>query len=356
MAEFSNPTGNSDVDYHSQSSRASTEEDESMDQDLRIIVVGNQCHNNTSLREALQSKFTGSAVLYSDTGFEYMNNTDDDTVFVLENFDGDIFQQLRRARCRILGPPVIIRCAQDGERLPSNQRPLYCTAMHQLILCFTGFKVKEDLSRLADLIHHMGGSIRKDFSFRITHLVANCTSGEKFRTAVSMGTPIMHMEWVFKTWEQCNDIEVSAIDEKFMSHKLSPFYFSTLSFLGFSRDEQRHMEEVTFKNGGTCAEAGAPTCTHLVVAEHSVKTIGFETHPKLLIVKSEWFWASIQMDVCADESLYTFTPVAEDVVMVATKVIATPCSVAVSKSRKTKAVEGKSGTACLRGRSQYPDV
>ena len=40
-------------------------------------------------------------------------------------------------------------------------------------------------SRLADLIHHMGGSIRKDFSFRITHLVANCTSGEKFRVRPS---------------------------------------------------------------------------------------------------------------------------------------------------------------------------
>ena len=36
-------------------------------------------------------------------------------------------------------------------------------------------------SRLADLVHHMGGSIRKDFSSRVTHLVANCTGGEKYR-------------------------------------------------------------------------------------------------------------------------------------------------------------------------------
>lgn len=360
MAEFSNPTGNSDMDYHSQSSRASTEEDESMEQDLRIIVVGNQCHNNTCLQNALQCHFSSAVVLYSDTGFEYMTDTDDDTVFVVENFDGDIFQQLRRGRCRILGPPVIIKCARDKERLPSNQRPLYCTTMNQLILCFTGFKVKEDLSRLADLIHHMGGSIRKDFSFRITHLVANCTSGDKFRTAVSMGTPIMHMNWVLKTWELCSDIDASATDEKFMCHKLSPFYFSTLSFLGFCRDEQRHMEEVTFKNGGTCAEAGAPTCTHLVVAEHSVKTILFETHPKLLIVKSEWFWASIQMDVCADESLYTFVPVVEEVVIGNPVSVGTPCSVAVSKSRKRKrlkenlaqlASEGEVNTPMFKRRS-----
>lgn len=29
----------------------------------------------------------------------------------------------------------------------------------------------------------MGGSIRKDFSARVTHLVANCTSGEKYRVS-----------------------------------------------------------------------------------------------------------------------------------------------------------------------------
>ena len=34
-----------------------------------------------------------------------------------------------------------------------------------------------------------------------------------------------------------------------MQHRMSPFYLATLSFLGFSRDEQRHMEEITCQNG-----------------------------------------------------------------------------------------------------------
>ena len=42
-----------------------------------------------------------------------------------------------------------------------------------------------------------------------------------------------------------------------------------------------------FFAGGTYAEPGAPTCTHLVVDEHSVKTIPFEVHSKLHIVKSD---------------------------------------------------------------------
>ena len=35
-----------------------------------------------------------------------------------------------------------------------------------------------------ELVHHMGGSIRKDFSTRVTHLVANYTGGEKYRVGV----------------------------------------------------------------------------------------------------------------------------------------------------------------------------
>lgn len=35
--------------------------------------------------------------------------------------------------------------------------------------------------RLVTLVHHMGGVIRKDFNSKVTHLVANCTQGEKFR-------------------------------------------------------------------------------------------------------------------------------------------------------------------------------
>ena len=34
-----------------------------------------------------------------------------------------------------------------------------------------------------------------------------------------------------------------------MHYKLSPFYFSVVSFYGFPKDEQRHMEEVTVANG-----------------------------------------------------------------------------------------------------------
>jgi len=44
-----------------------------------------------------------------------MIDNDHETVFVVDNFDGSIFQQLQRAGCRIVSPAVIMRCAMYGE-------------------------------------------------------------------------------------------------------------------------------------------------------------------------------------------------------------------------------------------------
>ncbi|ELU14128.1 hypothetical protein CAPTEDRAFT_176435 [Capitella teleta] len=281
-------------------------------------------------------------IIYSDTGSEFINEASPDTIFVLDNFEGSVFRILHKARCRILGPPAVIHCVQANEPLPLNSRPLFCQHMDQLVICFTGFKAKEDLSRLADLVHHMGGSLRKDFSCRVTHLVANCTSGEKYRVAVSMGAPVMTEEWVFKVWDHRDQPEIKATDEHLvgdvMLHKLSPFSFSVLSFQGFSREEARHMEEVTIENGGSCVEVGAPSCTHLVVDEHAISSraqLPSDLHPRLHIVKAEWFWASIQMDACADETMYTMDFVVETPTQnAATK--STPKTLSGSKSRKRK--------------------
>lgn len=34
---------------------------------------------------------------------------------------------------------------------------------------------------LVNLVHHMGGAIRKDFSTKVTHLIAYSTHGEKYK-------------------------------------------------------------------------------------------------------------------------------------------------------------------------------
>lgn len=39
--------------------------------------------------------------------------------------------------------------------------------------------------------------------------------------------------------------------------------------------------------GGTCVEPGAPTCTHLVIDDRTTRTVPFELHGRVHVVKSE---------------------------------------------------------------------
>ncbi|NWS68935.1 ECT2 protein, partial [Crotophaga sulcirostris] len=230
-----------------------------------------------------------------------------ETIFVISDFQDSIFNNLCKADCRVIGPPVVLHCAQKGEPLPFSCRPLYCASMLNLVLCFTGFRKKEELVKLVTLVHHMGGVIRRDFSSKVTHLVANSTHGDKFRIAVSLGTPILKAEWIYKAWEKRNEIDFCAADDDFRNQfKVLPFQDCMLSFLGFSDDEKANMEEMTEMQGGHYLPVGDERCTHLVVEESTVKDLPFEPLKKLYVVKQEWFWGSIQMDARAGESMYLF--------------------------------------------------
>ncbi|KAM8953619.1 protein ECT2 isoform 2-T2 [Pelodytes ibericus] len=230
-----------------------------------------------------------------------------ENVYVVSDFQQPSFQYLYKADCRVLGPPIILYCAQKGEPLPFTSRPLYCASMLNLVLCFTGFRRKEELVKLVTLVHHMGGTIRKDFSSKVTHLIANSTHGDKFRVAVSLGTPIMRADWIFKAWEKRSELEFSATDEDFKNEfKVPPFQDCILSFIGFSEEERVGMEEMTEMQGGLFLPVGDAKCTHLVVEENSVKELPFEPPKKLYVVKQEWFWGSIQMDARAGETMYLF--------------------------------------------------
>jgi hypothetical protein len=144
--------------------------------------------------------------------------------------------------------------------------------------------------------------------------------------------------------------------------KLKALYSLRIAFYGFTPDETAHMREVTLENGGTPASSlNDPQCTHIVINDQEIKhmpflngtgTVGSEdstttttttitnintatvtptttktvamTQPshqsavyvdlntspfsntRALVVKAEWFWASIQICCRASECLYEF--------------------------------------------------
>ncbi|XP_067288153.1 protein ECT2 isoform X2 [Pseudorasbora parva] len=235
-------------------------------------------------------------------------NCEFETVFVLKDFQAPEYSFLYKNDSRILGPPAVMHCASKGEPLPFSSRPLYSMTMLNLSLCFTGFRRKDEVVTLVNLVHHMGGTIRKDFdSAKVSHLIAHSTHGEKYRLAVCMGTPILTPEWIRKAWEHRDDINFHAGNEEFRTEfKVPPFQDCVLSFLGFSEEEKTNMEERTQKHGGRVQAVGDERCTHMVVEENSIKELPFTPLKRLYVVKQEWFWGSIQMDARAGESMYSY--------------------------------------------------
>ncbi|XP_068449360.1 protein ECT2 isoform X3 [Clinocottus analis] len=273
--------------------------------ETRVVLVG-AAGRNGALVKALQDINTPCIITDNVQDFEDGENTDFETVFVLIDFDSPDYNYLYKRDNRIVGPPVVLHCAAKEEPLQFSCRPLYCTTMLNLSLCFTGFRNKEEVKNLVNLVHHMGGTIRKDFSTKVTHLIAYSTHGEKYRLAVCMGTPILTPSWIHKAWERRDEVYFSAEEEEFRTEfKVPPFQDCILSFLGFSDEEKANMQERTLKHGGHYLEAGDEKCTHMVVEENSVKELPFPPK-KLYVVKQEWFWGSIQMDARAGESMYSY--------------------------------------------------
>ncbi|XP_058517072.1 protein ECT2 isoform X3 [Ochotona princeps] len=202
---------------------------------------------------------------------EDLDSPEFENVFVVTDFQDSVFTDLHKTDCRIVGPPVMLNCAQKGEPLPYSCRPLYCTSMMNLVLCFTGFRKKEEL------------------------------------VAVSLGTPIMKTEWIYKAWDRRNEQGFcAAVDDFRNEFKVPPFQDCVLSFLGFSEEDKTNMEEMTEMQGGKYLPVGDERCTHLIVEENIVKELPFEPAKKLYVVKQEWFWGSIQMDARAGETMYLY--------------------------------------------------
>ncbi|XP_058648163.1 protein ECT2 isoform X7 [Onychostoma macrolepis] len=275
--------------------------------ETRVVLVG-EAGNIAELEKALQDIDAPYIKTDNVRDFGDGENCEFETVFVLKDFLAPEYSFLYKNDNRILGPPAVMHCASKGEPLPFSSRPLYSMTMLNLSLCFTGFRKKDEVVTLVNLVHHMGGTIRKEFdSTKVTHLIARSTHGEKYRLAVCMGTPILTPEWIHKAWEHRDDINFHAGNEEFRTEfKVPPFQDCMLSFLGFSEEDRTNMEERTQKHGGRFQAVGDERCTHLVVEENSIKELPFTPSKRLYVVKQEWFWGSIQMDARAGETMYSY--------------------------------------------------
>uniref|UniRef100_A0A0K8TS04 Putative guanine nucleotide exchange factor pebble n=1 Tax=Tabanus bromius TaxID=304241 RepID=A0A0K8TS04_TABBR len=270
---------------------------------LRICLVG-QVAEDTATVDAAQT--FGVPVITSETGMEIVPDLNWTTYFILNDFDGEAFDVIHKSKHRIMGPPALQQAVQMKDGLIHNNRPVYNFSMRGVITCFTGIRKKDELTRLVNLIHSMGGSIRKDMNSKVTHLICNASGGEKYQYAKTFRLAVVRSEWVYSAWEKRDVSGFQATNNEFTSkHKLKAFEGQRICFFGFSPEEHEHMVDVLKNNGGIPTDIEDPECSHVVVDEHTVPTKPEPKNNKTHIVKSDWFWYTIQNGF-ADEMDYLF--------------------------------------------------
>lgn len=325
----------------------------------KLVVVGDSCRSRPDVKNALDILCpTACDVYFSSNGYEYAAASESSVastgLFVCDDFSSAAYRALHSMGVFIIGPPMLTKAAQSKQVPRPTGRPQYCAIMAGVVVCLTGFKAKDELALLVDLVHHMGGAIRKEFSCKVTHLVANSRKGEKYRAAVSLGRPIMRADWIHLLWQRRDDLSASAVDSSMMTYRAPPLFGCVIALHGFNGSEQAHMQDLVLANGGCTCPPSAEDCTHLVVDENVVKVLPVLLCEKACIVKSEWFWASIQIEACADEELYAFElPDQENAVVRHQQPLVTPRPTLRSKKRKRAlrdnlaqlASEGQPGSA-----------
>lgn len=248
----------------------------------RICLVGSVVDDNDTVQAA---KRLNVPIVTSETGAEIATDTTWTTFFVMRNFEGPMFDAIRKTKHRIYGPPALQQVSTSKDSLVYVNRPIYNFAMKGVITCFTGIRKKDELTRLVNYIHAMGGSIRKDLNSKLTHLICNASSGEKYQYAMTFRLTVIRSSWVYEAWNRREDPTFFATMKSFTDeHRLKAFEGLRICFFGFPADENQHMIDVLKSNSGIPTDLEDPECSHVIIsnnAEHFPEQTGSTSPPAL---------------------------------------------------------------------------
>ncbi|KAH8278203.1 hypothetical protein KR044_002039, partial [Drosophila immigrans] len=229
----------------------------------RICLVGEAGRDAGTLQAA---ESFGIPVIQSQTGLDIINDMEWRTFYVLQDFEDEIFDAIHKQKECILGPPALKYAAEMKHTLGQNTRPIYNYAMRGVVTCFTGIRKKDELTKLVNLIHSMGGCIKKDLNTKTTHLICNHSGGEKYQYAKTFRLTVVRPAWVYAAWSARDSLEFEATQDSFTkTHRLKAFEGQKVCFFGFPAEEHQHMVDVLLENGGVCAELDDPECSHVVM-------------------------------------------------------------------------------------------
>ncbi|KAI4502718.1 hypothetical protein M0802_001762 [Mischocyttarus mexicanus] len=219
-------------------------------------------------------------------------------ILVLEEFKGDIFEQLQNFKCsRIIGPRCLIACFINGEPIPEGTSPIFTTAMRELCICVSGLPpdVKVEIQKM---VEYMGGFFTKQLRSCVTHLVTNCVMSAKYERAVELKIPVVTKDWVIAVWEENLNNFIEANDPIFDKYKCPVFMNLVVTSTNLSKRQKEEIKNLINDNGGTFMGPLDGLKVKIVIApEKSSLTdkLTFAMQNNIACLKPEWVYESLKL-------------------------------------------------------------
>jgi len=149
-------------------------------------------------------------------------------LFIIDSFDGQVFDFLVEKNARIIGPLTVLYCYSSEcktryQTIPIKSCPIFSQCMRKLNVSITNFEGRRK-NDLINKIERMCGTFSKDFTKRVTHLVSDSVRTNKYKVASSIGVTVVSSEWVDFCWEKYQHLLCHASDQQIIQKYRLPMF------------------------------------------------------------------------------------------------------------------------------------
>lgn len=194
-----------------------------------IIFVENESKDMSLMRNAFHS-IKSNKVNKKWTNFNELTTFEsfDNHLFVINSFDGQIFEYLLERNARIISPLVILYSYSSDSQMrfdsiPLKSYPIMSQCMRHLKVSITNFN-EEKRRDLINKIKQMLAHFSKDLTSDVTHLVSDSVVTQKYKVASSIGKTVVTSEWVDFCWERHQYLLCHANDQQIINRFRTPIF------------------------------------------------------------------------------------------------------------------------------------
>ncbi|XP_040581730.1 DNA topoisomerase 2-binding protein 1-A [Lepeophtheirus salmonis] len=219
-------------------------------------------------------------------------------VFVMDPFDGEVFEDVKNSKATLVGPRCLLTCLQKKEPIPELPYPMFTAAMKGLVVTSTGF-IKEKKGELIGLIERMSGVYSSTFHDGVTHLVAAVVHSPKYSVAVEKEIPIMTEEWVLQVWKKSQIDNVAAVDRQFTRYACPALMGLGITVSQMSVKDKEVIKKTIESHGGIYLKSlDMHTTNVLIIPTPEGEKYTYAKKWKIPTLNSNWIFDSIEKGHC----------------------------------------------------------